>query len=561
MSGWRIRDAGDSALLLEFEAIVDAAVNDRAIAVADAFRRRMVAGVRDVLSTYRSVAVHFDPLIADLDDVRTALEQAVDAPASGASGRIVEIPVTYGGAYGPDIDEVAAFAGIDATDVAVRHAAATYRVFMLGFLPGFPYLGTVDPSIGAPRHPVPRTRVPAGSVGIAGRQTGIYPIESPGGWQIIGRTSVRMFDSLRTPPALLQPGDSVRFVPQTSATDAPDSSIARAPADGIAELASAPAPGTRVCTVLRPGLFTTVQDCGRWGFQRLGVPVSGALDAAAHARANALVGNHPRAASLEVTIQGPELRFDTRTDIAIAGGDLEATLDGSDCPLNEPIRCGAGATLRFGTRRRGARAYVAVAGGIDTVPALGSRATHVRTRIGGLAGRALLAGDTVPIGSSTGHDPLAAWPDTARQSRASGRRGGSEPVGVRLRVLPGPQEEFFDSDALALLQASRFVVASASDRMGYRLHASRPIPTAGAREMISDATFPGGIQVPPSGDPILLLADRQTTGGYPQIAVVIAADLPLAGQLVPGDWIELRVCSRHEAIRALADARETWRAG
>jgi KipI family sensor histidine kinase inhibitor len=561
VSGWRIRDAGDSALLLEFEAIVDATVNDRAIAAADAFRRRMLAGVRDVLSTYRSVAVHFDPLIAEPVAVRAALEQAADAPASSASGRIVEIPVTYGGADGPDIDGVAAFAGIDATEVAGRHAATIYRVFMLGFLPGFPYLGSVDPSIGAPRHRVPRTRVPAGSVGIAGRQTGIYPIESPGGWQIIGRTPVRMFDLSRTPPALLQPGDAVRFVPRTLATEMPNSAIARAPAVGGAETAPARVPGTQTCTVLRPGLFTTVQDWGRWGFQRLGVPVSGALDAAAHARANALVGNDPRGATLEVTIQGPELRFDTRTDIAIAGGDLEATLDGSGCPLDEPIRCRTGATLRFGTRRRGARAYVAVAGGIDTVPELGSRATHVRTRIGGLAGRALLAGDTLPIGSSTGDDPSATWPDTGRQSRAYGRRGGSGPVGVRLRVLPGPQEDFFGSDALELLQVSRFVVAPTSDRMGYRLQASRPIPAAGAREMISDATFPGGIQVPPSGHPILLLADRQTTGGYPQIAVVIAADLPLAGQLVPGDWIELRVCSRHEAIRALAEAREAGRVG
>jgi KipI family sensor histidine kinase inhibitor len=556
VSGWRIRDAGDSALLLELEPVIDPAVNGRAVAAAGAFRRVMPAGVRDVLPTYRSVAVHIDPRRADVAAIRAALAQAADTGASESPGRLVEIPVRYGGVDGPDLDAVAAWAGVDAGEVARRHATVVYRVFMLGFLPGFPYLGPVDATIAAPRHPTPRLRVAAGAVGIAGRQTGIYPLEAPGGWQIIGRTPVQLFDPSRPSPSLLTPGDSVRFVPLPpgGAHGAERDRGAGAALPDMPRVSSS----IRSCTVLRPGLFSTIQDRGRWGFQALGVPVSGALDTGAHDRANAAVGNDADAATVEVTIQGPELRIEVPTDIAIAGADLDATLDGRWCPLDEPIACRAGAILRFGTRQRGARAYVAFAGGIDTSPLLGSRATHVRTRMGGLDGRALQAGDRLPIGSAP-HGVLAGTVEGSRPRRRA--QAGSGPVGVRLRVLPGPQEDFFESHAFDLLLASRFVIAPESDRMGYRLQAPRPIPVAAGGEMISDATMPGGIQVPRSGHPILLLADRQTTGGYPQIAVVIAADLPLAGQLVPGDWIELRVCSHLEAVRALAEAQPQEEAG
>ena len=540
-----IRDAGDSALLLELEAVIDPAVNARAIAIAAAVAEERLPGVRDVIPTYRSVAVHFDPLVTDVDVLRESMRRAANVPSAAVRGAVIEVPVRYGGEYGPDLDEVAAYANISPHAVIARHSATDYRVFMLGFLPGFAYMGTVDESIAAPRKATPRTRIPAGSVGIAGRQTGIYPRESPGGWQLIGRTAVQVFDPWRERPALFAPGDQVRFVPERRTTN-PTNPEPRTPEPRTPEPRTSEPPNPRTLTVLNPGLFTTIQDSGRWGHQDRGVPVAGPMDSRAYGFANALVGNAPDAAVLEATLTGPELRFEQVATIAIAGADLSASVDGKSIPSGSTHLCVSGSVLRFGERRSGARAYVAIAGGVDVSPVLGSRATHVVSALGGLHGRALKAGDRLPLGESV--HPRGNPSSLAPQLPAGG---------ARLRIMRGPQDEYFDESALDLLQRTRFTISPQSNRMGYRLvsNAQRRIPNPESRTptgaMISDATFMGGLQIPPSGDPILLMADRQTTGGYPQIATVITADLPMAGQLAPGDWIEFTFCTRAEAIVAL----------
>jgi KipI family sensor histidine kinase inhibitor len=533
-----IREAGDAALLLELEPRIDANVSGRATAIAAAVRRHGLAGVRDVVATFRSVAVHFDPLLADVSAIHGALARSAGQPAVITPGRAIEVPVAYGGDAGPDLLELAAAKRLHPDEVVARHAATSYRVFMLGFLPGFPYLGIVDESIAASRRSTPRVRVPAGSVGIAGRQTGIYPRESPGGWQIIGRTPLRLFDPDRDPPALLAPGDSVRFVPVAASAATFEPALAAAPA------AATPPPGRRI-SVIRPGMLTTIQDEGRWGYQLIGMPVSGALDVEALRVANALVGNERSAAALEVTLLGPELRLEQPTRVAIAGADLSATLDGIRLVPPCVIGARAGSVLRFGERRAGARAYVAFDGGIDAAVTMGSRATHLGTAMGGRPGRPLAAGEWLPLGRANDTPPPVA------AGRIGARAAGGVVSGAILRVLPGPQLDFFEDRALDVLQRTRFTVSSQSNRMGYRLHGEANIPRVPDREMISDATFAGAVQVPASGEPILLLADRQTTGGYPQIATVISADLPLAGQLAPGDWVEFRVCTRAEAIAAL----------
>lgn len=210
----RLHWSGDALALVEFEASISPAINARAVALAEAVRAARVPGVRDVVPAYASVGVHVDPLRVDGAALESAIARAWEAPEPATTGgRAVEIPVCYGGRFGPDLDEVAAFAGCAPDDVVARHAAGRYRVYMLGFLPGFAYLGGVDATIAMPRRPSPRTVVPAGSVGIAGGQTGVYPCESPGGWRLIGRTPLRMFDADRAAPALLAPGDVVRFVP------------------------------------------------------------------------------------------------------------------------------------------------------------------------------------------------------------------------------------------------------------------------------------------------------------------------------------------------------------
>jgi inhibitor of KinA len=212
---FRIVPAGDSVLVVEFEERIDLAVNARAIACAEAIQAAAIAGVRDVVPTYRSVAVYFDPLRTDGDAlVQRMSHDAEHAAAPEASIEpAVRIPVCYGGDLGPDLPAVAAFAGITEDDVVSVHSGAMYRVFMLGFVPGFAYLGLVDARIAMPRHATPRVRVPAGSVGIAGVQTGIYPTETPGGWQLIGRTPARPFDPARAEPFLMKAGDAVRFDP------------------------------------------------------------------------------------------------------------------------------------------------------------------------------------------------------------------------------------------------------------------------------------------------------------------------------------------------------------
>ena len=535
----RIREAGDSAVLFELgdgraAGNIDVELNLRAVRLAQSIRSRRIRGVRDVVPTFRSVAVFFDPLTTDMAEVVGALGAAGESQSSEEPGKQIEVPVLYGGDAGPDLADVAAWAGVSADKVVEWHAAHTYRVCMLGFLPGFPYMATVDDTIAMPRRATPRARVPAGSVGIAGRQTGIYPRDSPGGWQIIGRTPLNMFDVERTSPALLAPGDTVRFVPTSSNVV---SGFSRTPkADTRYER------GTRWVTVLRPGLQTTIQDSGRWGYQHLGVPVSGPMDPVAHRIANALLGNAADAPTLEATVLGPELRFEHHTRVAIAGGDLDPTLDGAKLTMETVVQCSAGSTLRFGNRRDGSRAYIAIDGGIAVPRVLDSRSTHVMSGLGGISGRALQAGDRIPL-SESAFGPSSAVPSARPRTR----------VDVRLRVMQGPQVDYCHPEALDALQRTRFTISPQSDRMGYRL-AGGALPTLqDAGEMISDATVVGALQVPPSGQPILLMADRQTTGGYPQIAVVITADLSVAGQLAPGDSVQFELCTRSDAIAALRE--------
>ena len=211
----KVRECGESMLLIELEDTIDAVVNERAIMLAAKLRARRARGVRDVAPGYRTVGVHFDPLQTDLAALEDAIAtdfRGIEAIDAVAEREITEIPVHYGGEGGPDLGAVAEFAKCSIDDVIARHTGRTYRVYMLGFVPGFCYMGRVDESIAAPRHRVPRERVPAGSVGIAGGQTGVYPVDSPGGWQLIGKTQMVMFDANRARPSLLAPGDLVRFV-------------------------------------------------------------------------------------------------------------------------------------------------------------------------------------------------------------------------------------------------------------------------------------------------------------------------------------------------------------
>jgi antagonist of KipI len=297
--------------------------------------------------------------------------------------------------------------------------------------------------------------------------------------------------------------------------------------------------------VVRPGLLTTVQDRGRWGFQSRGVPVAGPMDPRAHRLANALAGNDAGAATLEITLIGPEITFEDDRLVAVAGADFLLTLNDRALSVNRGFAVAAGSRLRFGARARGSRAYLAVAGGIVVAPALGSRATHLVSRMGGLNGRALMAGDRVPLGAVKSVTALKGEPRSASELLRMPHEGHAT-----VRVLAGPDHDRFLDRAFEALQSAPYTIATDSDRMGYRLHGPQLRHRSDAN-IISDATPLGALQVPASEQPLLLMADRQTTGGYPKLATVISADIGIAGQLGPGDRISFKVCSRKDAIAAL----------
>ena len=220
----RLLLAGDSAIVAEYGDAIDTGINARVRSLQRALEAMAHAGIVETVPTYRSLMVHYDPMVLSHESAAALVAATAERLPEEAreAARTIEVPVLYGGGAGPDLEDVAALAGMDAQAVVDLHAGGEYVVFMLGFMPGFPYLGGLPHAIATPRLATPRTLVPAGSVGIAGAQTGIYPSESPGGWRLIGRTPVRLFDARFDPPALLQAGDHLRFVP-----------VSRADYDGI----------------------------------------------------------------------------------------------------------------------------------------------------------------------------------------------------------------------------------------------------------------------------------------------------------------------------------------
>lgn len=314
--------------------------------------------------------------------------------------------------------------------------------------------------------------------------------------------------------------------------------------------------------VIKPGLLSTLQDSGRHGFQHLGVLANGAMDVVAHRIGNLLVGNGPDCATLELTLQGPHLRFRGDALIAITGADMDAAVDGLRLPLWRPISVRAGRELRFGFASAGCRAYLAVQGGFAAPLFLGSRSTYLRGALGGHQGRALVRGDTLTIDdypvpanprlieTGQGNKESACWPTWGVSSHQLARL--SRP-GV-IRVLSAGQTERFSSKARSALLTQPFKLSSQADRMGYRLEGALIDPPA-RFEALSQAVAFGSIQVPPDGKPIVLMADRQPTGGYPCIAVVVTIDLPQLAQMRPGDGMRFALVEVNEAQQLLL-ARE-----
>jgi KipI family sensor histidine kinase inhibitor len=509
----RVLPMGQSALLLEVASL------DDVLSLHSALARARADGVVDLVPAARTVLVRVDPRRLGLAAARAWALQTAAGAAAGAlpSGALVEIDVVYDGV---DLEQTAALLGVGADELAHRHSAAQWRVAFTGFAPGFGYLVSDDWPFDVPRLPSPRTRVPAGAVGLAGAFSGAYPRETPGGWRLIGTTAARLFDPDAASPALLAPGTRVRFRPVA----APQTPPAGARADERAERGVATGHGIRI---VEPGLLATVQDLGRPGAASVGVAGSGALDRGALRTANRLLGNQEGAAGIEVTMGGLRAVSETDQWVAIAGAWGAVRLGGREVDPYAAHPWPAGAELHVDWFAHGARGYVAVRGGLDARAALGSRSTDL---LAGLGPAALRAGDVLGVRDDVAGPipvaPLGAW-------------GVPHDEDLELELAPGPRAEWFTAAARETLFEAVWTVSGDADRVGARLEGPE-LTRARTGELASEGMVPGALQVPPSGRPTVLLADGPVTGGYPVIAVLTDASLDLIAQARPGTRIRFR---------------------
>lgn len=596
MAAVRYLPAGDAALLVELQTLEDV------LACFARLRADPLMGVTDLVPAARTLLVMFQPGKVSAGQVRQWLAQHTrgvagpaelpaaaaagvnaGAKASGrtalpadmvaagmcldisvssachprvqsAAGVCVDIPVDYNG---EDLDEVAERLDFSRAELVERHTGTVFQAAFAGFAPGFVYLSGGDPCFhGLPRRPSPRTRVPAGGVAAAGDFSAIYPSVSPGGWQLLGVTPLRMWDLNRARPALLQPGDQVRFrdlhassvhISLGSLSTAETSAEATAALSKKQNLsavehndagvgADRPSAGLEV---LRAGVQTLLQDAGRPGLTSMGVSASGALDRTAMRRANRLVGNPDDLAVLENVLGGLQLRCHGQAVVAVTGAQAPVTVvspSGMRLPAaaQHPLRLENGQILRIGPVRAGMRCYVAARGGWDVAPVLGSLATDV---LAGIGPASLQSGDCLGVGKA--HTGPADWLGASTGTAADSLPRPDDVL--MLDVIPGPRDDWFEPIALERLFTQEWRVTPQSNRVGMRLRGAQPLPRSRQGELPSEGAVAGAIQVPADGQPVLFLADHPLTGGYPVIAVVRQGQLDLLGQIPVGVRLRFQI--------------------
>ena len=509
------------------------------------------AGVKQLIPAARTVYVAFDPLLSSRVELTAAIRALNVAADMERHSRIVEIPVIYDG---EDMADVADLLGISVDEVVRRHCDAAWSVAFVGFAPGFAYLTGGDPIFDVPRRKVPRLSVPAGAVGLAGTFSGVYPRVSSGGWQLLGHTETPMWDERADPPALLQPGDTVRFTPVRDAVSGGSASVSASVSDSV-QVSQAPdsmsvSASTPALEVLRSGLLTTFQDDGRVA-ANMGVTGSGAADCTSSHLANALVGNPANTPVLEITGGGVRMRAIGSVVVAVTGASADVTITGSrqsqdsqggsngtftpnspggcsgrtvlnasndaadrtTIAMQQPVLLRDGDVLSIAPPTSGLRDYVAVRGGFGVATTLGSAATDTMSGIG------------LP----------QPWPtDLPKPGR---------PTDLYVRL--GPRDDWFTAAGLSAFLTQTWTVTAQSNRVGLRLSGAAPVERTDTRELASEATPSGAIEVPTSGQPVIFLRDQPVTGGYPVIAVLEPESLDVAGQLPPGACVRFHVVSAH----------------
>jgi KipI family sensor histidine kinase inhibitor len=506
-----IRWAGPRALLVELSDLNSVlAFHSRLLAEPLPGQLDAVAAAATVLLKF---GTHPEALAA-----RTAVGHVDLGAVLRDSSRDVTIEVVYDG---EDLAEVGMLTGLGRDGVVAAHTGQLWTAAFGGFAPGFTYLLGENQSLDVPRLSSPRTAVPAGSVALGGTFSAVYPRQSPGGWQLIGRTTAVLWDLERESPALVRPGDRVRYVAVREA-------VALTPAPPAVREDTGPA-----LVVDSPGLQSLVQDLGRPGLGDLGVSAAGAVDQQSARQANRLVGNEAGAAVVETVLGGLSVQAVGDQVLALAGAVVPLEIRGAS---GAPARCAAmcapfalldGETLSLGDPTLGARSYLAVRGGIDVHPVLGSRSSDSMSGIGPTP---LSAGTRLPVGKAPLFQMVGAPEETTLRLGVAS---------AELRITLGPRDDWFDSRALETLTEQDWITSEQSNRIGVRLkpvggRALERNPDRGEGELPSEGAVAGALQVPPTGHPVLFLADHPVTGGYPVIAVVVPEDLPTAAQLPPG---------------------------
>ena len=569
--------------------MVELADLDETLALFDALEADPIEGVTELVPAARTILVHFLPWVCPLPRLVAGIAARQGRQGQARQGTLVRIPVRYDG---EDLAEMADHLGLSVEELVRRHAASVWQVAFTGFAPGFAYLSGGDPVFNVPRRASPRTRIPAGSVGLAGTFSAVYPRATPGGWQLIGTTDVPMWDLARTPPALLQPGQRVQFVDvateegealqcavvQQRSTGAgggrmmciaEDSCEGAGSARSVATADDVAGSGQDVCRagdetavahvfeVVATGLQALFQDAGRPGQVRQGVSASGALDATAFRVANQLLGNEADATVIELLHGGFALRALTRTVVAVTGatGPLDLKdASGALLPAERhvPLAMEPGDVLMVGAPERGLRSYLAVRGGFAVEPVLGSSATDTLAGVGpeplrmgqGLAVGQRIRGavDAAEAGMAKLETLLPHLPDPV----PSNSRGADavQRHAIVLDLVLGPRTDWFDDESLKLLQQQCWQVTQQSNRVGLRLLGEKPLQRAAGfqgRELPSEGTALGALQVPANGQPVLFLADHPLTGGYPVIGCVAPHHLDLAAQLPPGVFVRFKL--------------------
>ncbi len=545
MSTPTVRPAGDRALVVDLESTAQAA------AVAALLSARPLPGQVDAVCGARSILVVLDRPVRRGVAARRVGELLGEIGHAAPTGPAVEhvVEVAYDG---EDLQEVAVMTGLGDDGVVAAHTGTPWTVGFGGFAPGFAYLVGGDPALEVARRQSSRPRVPAGAVGLAGRHSGIYPRSSPGGWQLVGRTAARLWDAERTPPALLAPGDTVRFVavarlPETAdgvddvfrgeadeaggPGEVADPRAGAAAADGV----RGPAPGGAAVEVAAVGLQTLVVDAGRPGRAGAGVPASGPMDRSALVAANTTVGNPAWTAALEV-VGGLRVVARGEVVLAVAGARAGLTATSRDGVRRErehgvALALRDGEVLELGRPTSGLRSYLAVRGGLDVAPVLGSRCTDT---LSGLGPAALAAGDVLVVGAGeAGAVREVVVPELPEPLPLA------EPPA--LAVVLGPRDDWFTPAAVRSLVDQGWTVGARSDRVGLRLSAERPLERSRGGELPTEGIAAGSLQASPDGDLVLFAADHPVTGGYPVVAVVTDAHLDRVGQLRPGDRVRFTV--------------------